>query len=178
MPSAFYIYKELAMKKGFTMIELIFVIVVLGILTTIAIPLLHGTREDAWIATTAANLRTLVSDVSAYYVIKEGFGTRTTNPAKWRDITNVPLKNHANAPITDQPVSQEVSLYVDDSRCIGVTLHDRVGILPAHIIFFTDTSARASDTCKEVLAAEPIRAFTQSTLRVGNANLPGRMAID
>lgn len=35
------------MKKAFTMIELIFVIVVLGILATVAIPRLVGTREDA-----------------------------------------------------------------------------------------------------------------------------------
>ena len=160
------------MKKGFTMIELIFVIVVLGILTTIAIPLLHGTREDADIATTAANLRKLVSDVSAYYVIKEGFGTRTTNPAKWRDITNVPLKNHANADITDQAVSREVYLYIGGTRCIGVTLHDRVGILPAYIQFHRNPDA--SELCEEVLDAEPIKAYTESAILEA---LPGTMAI-
>ena len=54
---------------------------------------------------------------------------------------------------------------------------------PAHIIFFTNT--RGSELCKEVLAAEPIRAFTQSTLRVRitsstanrTANLPGKILI-
>ena len=160
------------MKKGFTMIELIFVIVILGILAGVAIPRLAGTREDAEIATTAANLRTLISDINAYYVVKEEFGTRTTNPAKWRDITNVPLKNHANAPITDQPVSQEVSLYVDDSRCIGVTLHDRGGILPAYIQFHRNPDA--SELCEEVLAAEPIRAYTESAILEA---LTGTMAI-
>ena len=38
------------MKKGFTMIELIFVIVILGILASVAIPRLAGTRTDAEIA--------------------------------------------------------------------------------------------------------------------------------
>ncbi|MDD7090198.1 prepilin-type N-terminal cleavage/methylation domain-containing protein [Campylobacter sp.] len=33
------------MKKGFTMIELIFVIVILGILASVAIPRLAATRE-------------------------------------------------------------------------------------------------------------------------------------
>ena len=182
------------MKKGFTMIELIFVIVILGILASVAIPRLAGTRTDAEVATTVANLRTLVSDVNAYYVVKEEFGTRTTNPAnvtKWRDITNVPLKNHANAPITDQPVSREVYLYIGGTRCIGFRILDRVrnttGTVtptvtdtPAHIEFFTNTRD-GSDTCRQALAAEPIRAFTQSTLRVRianrTANLPGRMLI-
>ena len=39
------------MKKGFTMIELIFVIVILGILASVAIPRLAATREDAEIST-------------------------------------------------------------------------------------------------------------------------------
>ena len=42
------------MKKAFTMIELIFVIVILGILASVALPRLAATREDAEIATTVA----------------------------------------------------------------------------------------------------------------------------
>lgn len=37
-------------RRGFTMIELVFVIVVLGILTAIAIPRLAATRDDAQMA--------------------------------------------------------------------------------------------------------------------------------
>ena len=161
------------MKKGFTMIELIFVIVVLGILTTIAIPLLHGTRGDAWITTTAANLRTLISDINAYYVVKEEFGTRP-NFTKWKDITNVPLKDHGGDPIADQSVFQEVYLYIDDTWCIGVALRDRLPpLLPFYIQFHKNPDA--SELCEEVLAAEPIRAYTESAILEA---LPGTMAID
>ena len=71
------------MKKGFTMIELIFVIVILGILASVAIPRLAATRTDAEIATTVANLRTLLSDITAFYVAKGNF-----NGTKWRDLLN------------------------------------------------------------------------------------------
>ena len=69
------------------MIELIFVIVILGILASVAIPRLAATREDAEISAAVANVRTLISDVSAYYTVK---GEIPAN-MKWNEITNVPL---------------------------------------------------------------------------------------
>jgi len=52
------------MKRAFTMVELIFVIVVIGILATIAIPKFSATRDDATITkakTTLASLRSALS---------------------------------------------------------------------------------------------------------------------
>ena len=61
------------MKKGFTMIELIFVIVILGVLASVAIPRLAATRDDAEVAKAATNLTTAVSDITAYYTAKGTF---------------------------------------------------------------------------------------------------------
>ena len=67
------------MKKGFTMIELIFVIVILGVLASVAIPRLAATRDDAEVAKAATNLTTAVSDITAYYTAKGHFKSTTTN---------------------------------------------------------------------------------------------------
>ena len=52
------------MKKAFTMIELIFVIVVLGILAGIAVPRLAATRDDATIAKMRGDLASIRSGIS------------------------------------------------------------------------------------------------------------------
>lgn len=61
------------MKQAFTTLELIFVIVILGILAVVVIPKLSATRDDAEISKSAMNIAVLVSDVAGYYVAKGNF---------------------------------------------------------------------------------------------------------
>lgn len=52
------------MKKAFTMIELVFVIVVLGILAAVAVPRLVGTRDDAIITKLRADVAAVQSGIT------------------------------------------------------------------------------------------------------------------
>ncbi len=80
-------------KKAFTMIELIFVIVIIGILAAIAIPKLAATRDDAAISQIVANERLLLQDFQNYYT--------SQGNSKWlsEDITKV------------------TSVYLDETTC-------------------------------------------------------------
>ncbi|MDO9206949.1 MAG: prepilin-type N-terminal cleavage/methylation domain-containing protein [Sulfuricurvum sp.] len=70
-------------RSGFTMIELIFVIVILGILAAVAIPKLAATRDDAQVSKEVTNLSTKINDLGAQYTAKGAFTAQ--------DITNANL---------------------------------------------------------------------------------------
>ena len=156
------------MKKGFTMIELIFVIVILGILASVAIPRLAATRTDAEIAATVANLRTLLNDVASYYAVKGEFGTTV----KWNEITNVPLKPKNDS----KGVYGDAILKVGDQDCILVALRDRVTNAPAHIVIAKQSGA--TGVCQQVQNAEPLKPyFSSKVTNVNIANGGGAVAI-
>ena len=138
------------MKKGFTMIELIFVIVILGILASVAIPRLAATREDAEISAAVANLRTLVNDATAYYTVKGEFGSAT-----WNQITNVPLSS-----ATTKALNTGAKLKAGGEDCISFQMFEKAGDKPAHIVITKEGSV--NNVCKQVLASEPLKAYFSS----------------
>jgi prepilin-type N-terminal cleavage/methylation domain-containing protein len=111
-------------RAGFTMIELIFVIVILGILAAVAIPKLSATRDDANIAKMATNAATVVSDVGAYYTSQGAMGTN------WVDMTNVPLETAAGTAITASTTSGTQVLLTDGTNtCVTFDVNSITGSL-------------------------------------------------
>ncbi len=56
------------MRAGWTVIELIFIIVIIGILGAVALPKLAATRDDAKLAVDISNMSQCILDVSSRYV--------------------------------------------------------------------------------------------------------------
>jgi len=75
------------MKPAFTMIELIFVIVIIGILAAVAIPRFTANRDNAKASQELSNVAIYINDITSFYMA-------TGNASK--DHTNVDLRCFAS----------------------------------------------------------------------------------
>ena len=90
------------MKQGFSMIELIFVIVIIGILAAVAIPRLSATRDDAKVSVLISNAKKVVNEAKNYYTSQ---GKEKWKNAEVIDVTDVPLYiNSCSTQATDTKI--------------------------------------------------------------------------
>lgn len=73
-------------RHAFTMVELIFVIVIIGILASLAVVKLSATRDDAVISAGVTSVKQAINDIGSHCIVKGEFGT-------WQEMTNVNLDN-------------------------------------------------------------------------------------
>jgi Tfp pilus assembly major pilin PilA len=91
------------------MIELIFVIVIIGILAAVAIPKLAATRDSATASTCTHEIGGLVQEVGAYYTAN-GWGVIDgTTKKKWSEATNISGSTTATQGFTADPTATNLS---------------------------------------------------------------------
>lgn len=120
-------------RKGFTLVELVVVIAILGILAGIAIPRFMSATETARGAKTVADLRTLESAAVMYYAktgvvptqndLEKGNTTYNTQPlvASWPVPASgkAIIKNNTNKEITWEIKSTVYAINADGRPTVG-----------------------------------------------------------
>lgn len=59
------------MKKAFSLIEIIFVIVILGIIISFAAPKLMDTKDSALVSTLKRDITTTINSIQSYYLLNQ-----------------------------------------------------------------------------------------------------------
>ena len=103
-------------RTGFTMIELIFVIVILGILAAVAIPKLSATRTDAKVSTYASDVATALADMGSYYTAHGKFGTV-------EEMTNVEFYNTIPQRVSNVGISAYPVYFIDSTKKACLSFH-------------------------------------------------------
>lgn len=148
------------MKKAFTMIELIFVIVVIGVLAAIAIPRISATRDDAALAKSMTDIAVAIQDINAYYVSQGKLALDTTN-------NKVKFKEMTNAGIVDS--SGDLGIFAKNERCISLKF------------FAADQSCLGVDIseqglCKKLWQAPEFKRFIQTMIKPAQGALPAHIS--
>ncbi|ECP8861493.1 type II secretion system protein [Campylobacter coli] len=105
------------MKKAFTILELVFVIVILGILAAIALPKMSSSKDEAEVSKSLNNLKTLINDISIY-TLKNDHLSSIKTMSNVSGVENVDLNNFIGI--------KEVNFRVgEDKECIKLIFIDR-----------------------------------------------------
>ncbi|MGQ2736498.1 type II secretion system protein [Campylobacter coli] len=109
------------MRKAFTILELVFVIVILGILAAIALPKMSSSKDEAEVSKSLNNLKTLINDISIY-TLKNDHLSSIKTMSNVSGVENVDLGNFNG--------TKEVNFRVgDDKECLKLVFIDRTDFI-------------------------------------------------
>ena len=148
------------MKKAFTMIELIFVIVIIGILAVVVVTKISATRDDAKLTKVMSEIRVAIQDINTYYISEGKLALDTTN-------NKVKFKEMTNAGVVDS--SGDLGFFAKNERCILLKF------------FAADQSCLGVDIseqglCKKLWEAPEFKRFSQTMIRPAQGALPAHIS--
>ena len=109
------------MKLAFSLLELIFAIVILGIVASFAIPKYIDTKDTALVSTIKRDINTAISSIQSYYLLNQKIDkisdTLTINDTNWT-VTDTKLTDKNSC------LSLEIKTSTGGTKSIEVTVDD------------------------------------------------------
>lgn len=106
-------------KKGFSLIELIFAIAIIGVIATVAIPNLTGSKQSATASTVAQDVSTIIKAIQSYSLLNGGVSkiqdAVTFNENLWsiQSDTQIIFQDNGTDCVTITVASGQLSVSID-----------------------------------------------------------------
>jgi len=151
----------LQFQKAFTLIEIIFVIMITSILAIVAIPRLSATYDDSKATVVLNNIGTIINDLSSYYTSYDKYSENLNDMTNINDINyTIPWSNVTQSGIfTYYTLDNQLKL----EPCISFSIQNRDGNLTIFLI-----SNPMGDICKTVQKNDTLKNLLGSKLLGGN----------
>lgn len=134
------------MKKAFTMVELIFIIVIIGILSAVALPKFSMTRDDALIAKNTEYIVGIMEEISSYIM---AHGNSTDDLTEMSNIL-VTLKDKKR--VTIDMLNKNVNIKIgQEENCITVDINSSGSSELLQTIFSNISSDRVCYQVQELI---------------------------
>ncbi|MCR6591478.1 transformation system protein CtsG [Campylobacter insulaenigrae] len=136
------------MKKAFTIMELVFVVIILGVLAAIALPKLGTSKDEASAIQALSNLKIFINDINNY-VLKNEELSSVALMSNISNIKNVDLSNLHNT-------TQELDFSVgNDEQCVKITFADKESVLLMGVSVVSGSKFQTIANLKNELLKDP-----------------------
>lgn len=119
------------MKSAFSLLELIFAIVILGIVASFAIPKYIDTKDSALVSTIKRDVNTAVNSIQSYYLLNQ----------KIEKISDAMTINNTNWTVTDTKLT-------DKNSCLSLEIKTSTG--EAKSIEVSVDTTKTTTICKKI----------------------------
>ena len=119
------------MKSAFSLLELIFAIVILGIIASFAIPKYIDTKDSALVSTIKRDVNTAVNSIQSYYLLNQ----------KIEKISDAMTINNTNWTVTDTKLT-------DKNSCLSLEI--KTSTSGAKSIEVSVDTTKTTTICKKI----------------------------
>lgn len=122
------------MKKSFSMLEIIFVVVVIGIIAMVALPKLGGIGSDAKVSAIKQDISTLKTNTQSYYLINQKIDkisdVVSLNPSVWKiEDKKVIFQDNSKDCLTFELLTDSIKITIDKTVSTVCEKLEKSGII-------------------------------------------------